>query len=316
MSKQLDQLETENPMLFDHETYGFRYFDNAINRHWDPNEIDLEDDPERIKSMVDEYGEAALERFVLSLKGFAPAEEAVADDLAPFAVALDNPDDQAYITTQMYEEAKHARFFDRYWREVINPVEDELGLERSYPKRWKGTRSEAMMDEYSEFFTRIETAVEALLEDDSPETQAKALCHYHLVGEGIGAQTGYFSQHSLYGSDAVPEMPNLPGYIEGLRQIRQDEGRHVGWGMSKLKELIAEDEVDPQLIHETVDEIMPLVQGLVSPTADFAHLPDVPDGATEEFALEKHEERMQQIVDASEDIPDLDELTQITTADG
>lgn len=301
-------------MHFDTDNKGFTYYKNAVDRHWNPAEIDLSEDADRIVEMVDEHGEDAYHRFVFSLKGFSVGEETVTDDLAPFAVAVDDPNDQAYLTTQMYEEAKHTQFFDRYWREVLHEVEDELGLERTYPKQWEGTRAEAMTEGYTDFFTRVESAVEALLEDNSPKAQAYALCHYHLMGEGVGAQTGYYSMHSLYGSDAVPEIPILPGFMEGMGNIRQDEGRHVGWGMSKLKQFVADGDVSPEFINETVDELMVHIQGLVAGSEEFDHLPDLPEGATEEYAMQKHEERMQQIVDASEDIPNVDELTQIETA--
>jgi ribonucleoside-diphosphate reductase beta chain len=312
MSKTIDQLQTENPMHFDRDSSGFRYFANAVDRHWNPHEIDLSDDPDQIMKMVDDLGVNAFERIRGELRGISPAEEAVMDDLAPFAVALDDPDDQAYITTQLYEEAKHTLFFDRYWREVIQPVEDELGLERSYPKNWEGTDQASREDNWSEFFLRVEEAVENLLEDDSPEAKAYALCHYHLVGEGIGAQVAYFNAHSLYESDAVPELPNLPGYLGGLQRIRQDEGRHVGWGMSKLKEFVANDEVSPEYIQETVDDFMPFLMNFFE-EEEYPDLPGLPEDAIADYAMEKHEQRMQQIVDASEDIPSLNELTTVET---
>ena len=149
-----------------------------------------------------------------------------------------------------------------------------------------------------------------LLTDDTPENRATAYCYYHLTIEGILAQTGYYGMQSSYSADRFPEVPHLPGLVEGFSLIRSDEGRHVGFGMAKLKELIAESQVDPQHISDTVDELIPLVQGI---TEDERYQSDegLPPGELEQYAAEKHIERMQQITDAAADIPDVDTLTRL-----
>lgn len=294
-----------------------RYFENAMYRHWNPAEIDLSKDADRIVEMVDEYGMDSFDRLKGGLRGFQIGEEAVTDDLAPLAMALPDIEDQMFITTQLYEEAKHTYHFDRYWREVIHEVEDELGVERTYPTDFEeGYTTDEYIENYEELFERNEAAVEACVDDPSPETIAKALCHYHLVIEGVAAQSGYFSMHSLYGdNDAVPEMPYLPGLDEGFDNIRADEGRHVGFGMYKLKEYVSKGEVEPEIIQDTVMELVEIVKGIVAPEDDYYdHIPGLDREVVEEYATKKHMERMQQIVDATEDIPDVDTLTNIEVA--
>jgi len=308
----MKQLDIGDRMQLDHSAKGFTYFENAVDRHWNPKEIDLSKDGDRILEMVEEYDEAALERLLGTLRGFGIGEEAVTEDLAPFADALEDINDQMFITTQLYEEAKHAQFFDRYWREVIHPVEDELGRERSYPRDWD---DDEYKESYEELFERNERALDRLLEENTPENQAKAYCHYHLVIEGIAAQTGYFNVHSLHGSDRVPEIPNLPGLSEGFANIRADEGRHVGFGMAKLKQLVESGQVSAELIQDTVDEILPLVKDITAQQdPELEHLPGIPEEEVEEYAASKHLERMEQIVDASQEIPHVDELVRVETA--
>jgi len=79
-----------------------------------------------------------------------------------------------------------------------------------------------------------------LLEERTPETFARAYTHYHLVIEGILAQTGYYGMQRSFRADEFPELPHLPGLHTGFPRIRQDERRHVGFGMAKLKGLVAE----------------------------------------------------------------------------
>jgi hypothetical protein len=63
-----------------------------------------------------------------------------------------------YVTTQIYEEAKHTELFDRYWRNVINPIEEANGWEKSstLEERW-------FNDAYDELFERNERATSRLL---------------------------------------------------------------------------------------------------------------------------------------------------------
>ena len=292
----------------------YRYYRNAVERHWDPYDIDFSEDADRIIEMVDEWGVASLERLRGSLRAFGAGEEAVTEDLVPLAHSMNRIEDEMFLTTQMYEEAKHTDLFDRYWSEVIHDVEGRLGLERS-----SITDFEDYNEDYFELFERNERAQNRLLEENTPLNRAKALAHYHLVIEGIAAQTGYFALHSLYGSDQVPEMPVLPGFAEGFSKIRRDEGRHVGFGMWKLKQMVSSGEVDPQELHSVVNDLVPLVKSITAPEEidpSFEELPSLDPEVIREYATSKHMTRMQQIVNASEEIPDVDELTRIEPVSG
>ncbi|WP_323172229.1 ribonucleoside-diphosphate reductase [Natrialba sp. PRR66] len=297
--------------LMDRDSRANRYYRNAVERHWDPGEIELEEDVDNLLAYVDaadEFTRADWERTLNGIAKFGAGEDAVTEDLAPLATVLDDLDEQLFLTTQLYEEAKHADFFDRYWREVLWTVEDERGWNRSNPRADKWFN-----DPYVELFDRNRAAQYRLLEDDTPENRAKAYCHYHLTVEGILAQTGYYGMQTSYGGE-FDALPHLPGLVEGFSKIRSDEGRHVGFGMNQLKKLIA-DGVDPSLIQETVDELVPLVQGI---TEDERFQPDdeseqvgLENGRLAAYALEKHTDRMQQITDAAADIPAVDELVQL-----
>ncbi|PSP41089.1 ribonucleoside-diphosphate reductase, partial [Halobacteriales archaeon QH_10_70_21] len=244
-------IDTTRQLQLDRESRGTRYYRNAVERHWDPHDIDLETDREALVAFLQSVDEP--ERYFSAMRmgvaRFGAGEQAVTEDLAPLATALEDIDDQLFLTTQIYEEGKHTDHFDRYWREVVHAVEAELGLERSSPTddRW-------FNDAYHDLFERNEAAMHALLEDPTPEDFAVAYCHYHLVIEGILAQTGYYGMQQSYSADDYPELPHLPGLYEGFTKIRQDEGRHVGFGMAKLKELVVEAGVDPHLLDETVNE--------------------------------------------------------------
>ncbi len=279
------------------------YYRNAVKKHWDPHEIDLGADLEGAA----ELPEPAFEGLKQSLALFGAGEESVTEDLAPLAVVLDDIGDQMFLTTQLYEESKHTDFFDRYWREVVHTEEERRGQELSSP-----TDEKWFNDPYDELFERNERAMDRLLEDDSPENRAKAHCHYHLTIEGILAQTGYYGLTLAYGENE-PELPDLPGLVEGLKLIRSDEGRHVGFGMAQLKSLVIDGEVEADLLRETVGELVPLVQK--SLTSDDGASSEGGPGPSpsdlSEYAYNKHEQRMRQITTASEKIPEVEELTEL-----
>lgn len=285
----------------DRDSRPFRYYRDAVERHWDPADIDLAGD---VGGLV-ELDAEQFDGLRAGLAKFGAGEAAVAEDLAPLGVVLDAPEEGAFVTTQLYEEAKHADFFDRYWTEVVHEAERERGLAPSDPAadRWYN-------DAYDELFARNERAMARLLAEDTPETRAVALCHYHLTVEGILAQTAYYGLQTSYGPE-TPELPDLDGLVTGLDRIRRDEGRHVGFGILQLKELVA-DGVDPRLLHDTVEGLLPLVDGIT--TDSMAEDADVPGPGPDDlraYAAGKHTQRMNQITSADGAVPDVETLTRL-----
>jgi ribonucleoside-diphosphate reductase beta chain len=291
---------TFEPGGIDEASGSFAYYRNAVERHWDPATIDLSTDVDRVADL----DAPAFDSLRTTLALFGAGETAVTEDLSPLAVVLEDVDDQLFVTTQLYEEGKHAEFFHRYWTRVIHAAEDARGVARSDP------RDDAWFnDAYDELFERTETAMTRLLDDDTPENRARAYCHYHLTVEGILAQTGYYGVQQAF-DGSTEGLPELPGLVEGFRRIRSDEGRHVGFGMRKLKALVESDEVEPSLLQDLTGELALLVQDAVTEAAGDEPMMTGPEDLSA-YAAQKHGERMTQIVDAAHDVPDVETLTEI-----
>lgn len=143
----------------DEDASSFRYYRNAVSRHWDPVDVDLTADVDRVADL----DAAAFDSLRRTLALFGAGEEAVTADLSPLAAVLEDVNDQLFVTTQLYEEAKHAEFVHRYWTRVVYAAEDQRGLERSNPRdgSW-------FNDAYDELFERNEAAMTRLLTDDTP----------------------------------------------------------------------------------------------------------------------------------------------------
>ena len=306
--------DTSRGMRLNRDSFAQGYFENAVYRHWDPYEdipqADIEADRE--KFIADEPTAAEFDEFRTTIALFGAGEEAVTEDLMPLALVLEDIDKQMFVSSQIYEEAKHTQFFDRYWREVIDPVAEDLGYEVTAP-----TDQRYFSEDYVELFDANETAMNRLLEADTPENRAKAYCHYHLVIESVLAQTAYYGLQSSFsegGSDevALREFPNLDGLVGGITKIRSDEGRHVGFGMHAVRDLVHEEGVDPAVVQNTLQRLMPHVAGIVTEAADVATDP-VP---LVEYSREKLTRRVRILTERDAEVPPVDDLVRIDGADG
>lgn len=305
--------DTSRDHRIDPDSFAGGYFRNAVYRHWDPYEDIPQDflDADRKKLIESDMTEEEFDGLRSTLALFGAGEEAVTEDLAPLAIVLEDIDDQMFITSQLYEESKHTQFFDRYWREVIDPVAEERGFEVTRP-----TDQRYFNDDYISLFDKNEAAMKRLLTDDTPETRAQAYCHYHLTVESVLAQTGYYGLTAAF-SPSGPEMLDddageihLEGLIEGITYIRSDEGRHVGFGMQKVRELIQNGEVDPDVVQATLQELMGHVAGAVQGdemTIDAAPLV--------EYAQDKITRRIEILTEAEAELPPVEELVKIEGAE-
>jgi ribonucleoside-diphosphate reductase beta chain len=316
MTRYADQSRS---LRLDPESQSGGYFRHAVYNHWDPYEDIpeslLEQDRERLMAADDdEISEAAFDDLRQSVALFGAGEEAVTEDLAPLMLVLESIDDQMFLSSQIYEEAKHTQFFDRYWRDVIDPVAEHHGMEVTAP-----TDERYFMPAYEQLFDDTEAAMHKLLEpgEDTPENRVRAYCHYHLTVESVLAQTGYYGLTNALSDSNVeitqPEAPDLEldGLVEGISYIRSDEGRHVGFGMHKVQQHLAEDGVDEQVVRSTLQELMPHVAGIVSYSDELVDpIPLV------EYAREKLTRRIEIITNADAEIPDVEELVKLDDGSG
>ncbi|MFB6165105.1 MAG: ribonucleoside-diphosphate reductase, partial [Haloarculaceae archaeon] len=105
--------DTSREMRLDPDSFAQGYFKNAVYRHWDPYgdipQADIEADRE--KFVADEPTEAEFDEFRTTLAMFGAGEEAVTEDLMPLGLVLEDINKQMFISSQIYEEAKHTQFF-------------------------------------------------------------------------------------------------------------------------------------------------------------------------------------------------------------
>src|SRR5512137_2505410 len=106
-------------MRLNHKLLPMIDYHKAKDLMWDPRHIECEQDRQDWATMSGEEGDLILRVGSLFLAG----EEAVTHDLAPLLVAIrregGHTEDEFFLTTQLFEEAKHMEFFDRWFDEVV-----------------------------------------------------------------------------------------------------------------------------------------------------------------------------------------------------
>jgi 1,2-phenylacetyl-CoA epoxidase catalytic subunit len=216
--------------------------------NWKATELDFSEDRKGWDSLNDIQRSSAL--WIYSM--FFYGEDAVADGLSPYIEAAPKEEQKYFLATQQVDEARHAVFFHRFFKEVIG-VEGDIadGLEFTQSQLGWG---------YRNVFGRLERMVEELHEDRSLPKFAQAIALYHMVIEATMAQPG---QHFI--EDFFAKAGTMPGFSAGMERVSRDEQRHIGFGVKVLSELFEESEECKEAVAELLHEVLPYVTGVFVP---------------------------------------------------
>ena len=218
---------------------------------WRSQGIDLERDKEQWAALPEEQKDEHL----WGLSSFFVGEERVTTQFSGLVMAYEDEQEEAFLTTQQVDEARHMQFFDRYYREVLG-VDHEFIQERLAAVRVHVT------DAFVELFDeRLVKMGERLIADPSNlDAKVDFVTTYHMVIEGTLALTG---QHFML--DYYEKEELLPGFQEGFANIARDEHRHVAYGTWFLQQKCAEDPRYIRRVQGTLNELVPLAAGVLVP---------------------------------------------------
>lgn len=268
---------------------------------WNPSEIDLAQDQADWATLTTDEKD-----LIWRLLGmFVSGEEAVTLDLLPLIsviAAEGRLEEEIYLTTFLFEEAKHTDFFRRFLDEVALPA----------PGLGRGAEGEGLEHYHADNYRHIfyEALPEALLtlkNDPSPAAQIRASVTYNMVVEGVLAETGY---HAFFA--ALQRSDRLPGLRKGIALLKQDESRHIAYGIYLLSRLIAEhpdlwDELQAQM-----NALLPYAIGVIGDA--FAAYTVTPFGLVEEdfihYAMDQFTKRAERLEKAR--TASLDEINRVT----
>jgi ribonucleoside-diphosphate reductase beta chain len=234
-----------SPQGLDHDSPPMRLWHKAKRLGvWDPRSIDLSRDREDWARLSAEEREVILRLTAL----FQGGEESVTLDLLPLMMVLAEEgrlEEEMYLTSFLWEEAKHVEAFRRFL--------DEVAEERTDLSRFHGPAYLRLFGE------ELPGAMGRLRTDASPRAQAAASVTYNMIVEGVLAETGYHGYDAMLRRNGI-----LPGMQEVIGNLRRDESRHIAFGVYLLSRLLAEhgDEVW-NTIEARLNELLPVAMGVV-----------------------------------------------------
>jgi ribonucleoside-diphosphate reductase beta chain len=198
------------------------------------------------------------ERFqrMYGLSSFFIGEQKVAEELGPMMRAAPTEEMRIFLCTQIADEARHVRFFNRFYEEVGVLESDNLQDRLEETSAHLNPKFNVLFDEH------LKTRVDRLArEPEDLETLVEAITLYHMIIEGMLALTG---QHFII--EYNEEQGTLPGFVEGFNNIARDEHRHVAFGARFLREMAEQDSRYADAIQRTLVESGPAADGVLTPS--------------------------------------------------
>ena len=241
---------------------------------WNPSDLDLRLDRQHWLALSLDEQDILLRLTAM----FQAGEEAVTLDLLPLIMIIaaeGRVEEEMFLTTFLFEEAKHTDFFNRFLTEVA-AVGGDLG--RYHTPHYRDL-----------FYRELPEALGALRDDPSAAAQVRASVTYNMIVEGMLAETGYHAYFTV-----LERSDLMPGTRRGIALLKQDESRHIAYGIYLLSRLVAEDGTLWDVLEERMNELLPAALGVIGDV--FAAYDPVPFGLVEEdftdYALAQFQKRV------------------------
>lgn len=259
---------------------------------WNPSDIDLSQDRRDWERLTEEERDLVLRLTSL----FQAGEEAVTLDLLPLIGAIAREgriEEELFLTSFLWEEAKHTDFFRRFLDEVAGASGD---LSHYHTASYRAI-----------FYEALPAAMGRLVGDPSPAAQAEAALTYNMIVEGVLAETGYHAYFTVLERNDL-----MPGTRRGVRALKQDESRHIAYGVFLLSRLIAADDSLWELIEGRMNELLIHALGVIDDA--FACYDVMPFGLRHEdfmdYALGQFQRRIERIERArGASLPEIERAT-------
>ncbi len=259
---------------------------------WNPSEIDLSQDKRDWLSFS-----APEKDLVLRLTSlFQAGEEAVTLDLLPLIMAIAEEgrlEEEMFLTTFLFEEAKHTDFFARFLTDVAGV---HGNLEHYHSPNYQAI-----------FYEALPEALNRLRVDRSPEAQVIASATYNMIVEGVLAETGYHAYYTMLAANK-----RLPGVQKGIAHLKQDESRHIAYGIFLISRLIAENDSLWQVLEDQMNTLfLPAVGVIADGLAPYNPIPfGLEESVFVDYAVSQFNKRMDRIEKARG--ASLDEIYRVT----
>ena len=257
------------------DTVPMRLFEKAKRLGiWNPSDIDFAQDRQDWQRLSALEQDVLLRLTVL----FQAGEEAVTRDLLPLIMVIAQEgrlEEELFLTTFLFEEAKHTDFFRRFLDEVAN-VQGDLS-------HYHGASYHTL------FYEALPAAMLALRADQSPAAQLRSAVTYNFIVEGVLAETGYHAYVTCLERNGL-----MPGQCHGVRLLKQDESRHIAYGLYLIARLLTAEPALWSVAEATMNALLPLALGVIDEI--FGAYETLPFGLTQEefvgYAIDQFQKRL------------------------
>lgn len=230
---------------------------------WNPTDIDFSQDKQDWAHLKQDEQDIILRLTSM----FQSGEEAVTLDLLPLIMTIAREgriEEEMFLTTFLWEEAKHTDFFRRFLDEVTGSTHDLSDMAAP------GYRTIV--------YEALPAALNALSDDPSPAVQVRASVTYNMIVEGVLAETGYHAYKTMLERNGL-----MPGQCRGITLLKQDESRHIAYGIYLISRLVAADDSLWDVAEETMNTLIGPALSVITETLDLYD--PIPFGLTiDEFA--------------------------------
>jgi ribonucleoside-diphosphate reductase beta chain len=261
---------------------------------WNPSDIDFRQDRADWLGLNQEEQDILLRLTAM----FQAGEEAVTLDLLPLIMTIaaeGRVEEEMFLTTFLFEESKHTDFFNRFLTEVAG---NTTGLNRYHSDNYQAI-----------FYEALPEALGRLMVDRSPAAQVRASVTYNMIVEGMLAETGYHAYFKVLERNDL-----MPGQRRGITLLKQDESRHIAYGIYLLSRLVAADDALWDVLEGTMNELLTPALGVIGDVfAAYDPAPfDLQESDFVDYALDQFQKRVTRLEKARG--ASLDEIERATTA--
>jgi ribonucleoside-diphosphate reductase beta chain len=142
------------------------------------------------------------------------------------------------------------------------------------------------------FYDALPSALSALDSDSSPSAQIRASVTYNMIVEGVLAETGYHAFFTMLERNDL-----MPGLRNGISHLKQDESRHIAYGVYLLSRLVAEHPDEWDMLDSQMNALLPFAIGVIGDA--FAAYDVVPFGLVEDdfvnYAMSQFTRRFERV---------------------
>ncbi len=216
---------------------------------WSAHEIDLSQDGTDWSQFPDESKDDVM----WGLSSFFVGEERVTTQFSGLVMAYENQSEEAFLTTQQVDEARHTQFFARYYEQVFG-IGEGIEAQLEQVRRDVNDGFVTLFDEHL-----VESCRRLVENPGDIEAKVDFVTTYHMIIEGTLALTGQYFITEFFEQRGI-----MPGFVEGFKLISQDEHRHVAYGTWYLQQACK----DPTLaarMQAKLAELLPVAAGVLVP---------------------------------------------------